>query len=148
MSIELNELYQELILDHARHPHHFGEIILPTHKAVGINPICGDEITLTLLIEGNTIKDIQCKTDGCALSKASGSMMADLICGKSIDEANALKTEFLGMLLHQHPLSHSLDKLNVFSNVNQFPMRVKCVTLAWHAFKAAIDKHVSPVSTE
>lgn len=146
---ELETLYQELILDHASAPHQFGEVSSPTHKAKGINPICSDDVYLTLEVSDNTIRDIKFKGEGCVLSKASASMMCDAMKGKSLNEVQSLFSLFHQMLTQDIDANYEpLGKLQAFSNVNQFPMRVKCVTLSWHTLQAALQNSQGPVSTE
>jgi nitrogen fixation NifU-like protein len=134
----LEDLYQELILDHYQHPHHFGVLENPTHHAHGANPLCGDELDITLLIEDGRVKDIAFKGDGCAISKASASIMTDELVGKTLEEAKALFEEFHALLTGEG-LGVRLNKAKAFSGVKEFPARVKCATLAWHTFQAALD---------
>lgn len=145
---DLNELYQELILDHARHPHHFGELPYASHSARGINPICSDEISLSLLIENAKVVDVKFKGEGCALSMASASIMSLLINGKSYEEIEKLFNDFQSLLTLASSGVSLPTELQAFSNVSQYPMRVKCVILAWHTLKAALNKEQYPISTE
>jgi nitrogen fixation NifU-like protein len=138
---DIDELYQELILDHARSPHQFGELSAPTHFAKGDNPICGDEVFVTLEVDNNIIQNIKFNGEGCVLSRASASMMTDVVKGKTLEEVEQIYSHFHSMLIEESQENDpSLGKLNAFSNVNQFPMRVNCVTLSWHTLRAAL-KH-------
>lgn len=146
---DLNELYQELILDHANSPHQFGELSSPTHLAKGVNPICSDDVVVYLDVSDNIIRDIKFKGEGCVLSRASASMMADAIKGKTLAEVDALYSLFHEMLTEEADSNYeSLGKLQAFATVDQFPMRVKCVTLSWHTMRAALQNHQGPISTE
>lgn len=146
---DLDELYQELILDHANHPQQYGDLIAPTHIATGINPICGDDVCVTLDIKDNIINDIKFQGHGCVLSKASASMMASLMKGKTLNEMETLLTDFYSMLTRDTNRDYAiLGKLQALANVKKFPMRVKCVTLSWHTLQAAVHNHQGPVSTE
>lgn len=142
----LDDLYQELILDHYQHPHHFGVLESPTHHAHGANPLCGDELDVTLLIEDGRVKDIAFKGDGCAISKASASIMTDELIGKTLEEAGELFQDF-HELLTIDGAGNKLTKAKAFSGVKEFPARVKCATLAWHTFQAALGGSES-VTTE
>lgn len=141
MITELDELYQDLIFEHGMHPHHFGELPSATHQAKGLNPVCSDEIIVYLKFENEKITDIRFQGTGCVLSQASASMMTDLIKGKSLVEFDTLFSEFRHFLTQEltHTNSH-LGDLNAFGGVKNFPMRVKCVTLAWHAVRSALEE--------
>jgi nitrogen fixation NifU-like protein len=147
----LNELYQEVLLDHNRNPHNFRELTNATIKIDGYNPLCGDRITVWLMIEDKMVKDIGFQGSGCAISKASASLMTDVVKGKSFSDIEHLYQEVHDMLTgkakEQHDLSR-LGKLAVLSGVCEFPMRVKCATLAWHAVNSAIHGGGEKVSTE
>lgn len=141
MNDELDELYQELILEHGMHPHHFGDLPSATHQGKGLNPVCSDEIIVYLKIEDKKIVDIRFQGAGCVLSQASASMMTDLIKGKSLAEFDSLFSEFRNLLTQEKPEKNSrLKDLMAFEGVKNFPMRVKCVTLAWHAVRSAVYK--------
>jgi nitrogen fixation protein NifU and related proteins len=147
---ELTDLYQEVILDHNRRPRNFRAIDDPTRKQEGYNPLCGDRLTLYVKLEGDLIRDVAFQGIGCAISKASASLMTDALKGKTIEEARALFDRFHQMVTSS-PDSPAADlgKLSVFSGVREFPTRVKCASLAWHTLKAAVsDDHAGPVSTE
>jgi nitrogen fixation protein NifU and related proteins len=158
---ELTDLYQEVILDHNRRPHNFRVIESPSAKQEGFNPLCGDRLTLYLTLEGDVIKDVAFQGSGCAISKASASLMTDALKGKSVNEARALFEQFHAMITSDPttPLADlsaeaqsakvDLGKLSVFSGVREFPTRIKCASLAWHTMKAAVaHEGDAPVSTE
>jgi len=150
MADDVYNLYQELILDHNAHPHNFGELEGFTHTALGRNPLCGDEMALFLKInkENNKIADIKFIGEGCAIFKASASMMTDALIGKNLEEAQEIYKKFHDMLtLEENTNSAGLEKLAIFESVKQFPVRVKCATLAWHAFDSAL-KGQKETSTE
>jgi nitrogen fixation protein NifU and related proteins len=147
---ELTDLYQEVILDHNRRPHNFRVIESPTAKQEGYNPLCGDRLTLYLTVDGDVIKDAAFQGSGCAISKASASLMTDAVKGKTVAEATALFEQFHEMIT-SNPETPAADpgKLSVFAGVREFPTRVKCASLAWHTMKAAVaHDHDAPVSTE
>ena len=139
----LRDLYQEVILDHGRNPRHFGALSDASHQGHGHNPLCGDQIHLFLKLdpEGRVL-DIAFEGKGCAISMASASMMTDLLLGKDVEQAKALAEAFTQLARGEETglaLEHEdLDRLTVMSGVSQFPMRVKCATLAWHTFEAAL----------
>lgn len=144
MDNALRELYQEVILDHSRHPRHYGSLEGATHKAEGYNPLCGDRVTVYLaLAADNRVSDIRFEGKGCAISQASASLMTDLLKGKSAAEAQTLMEGFLH-LVKGEPAENlpedARDHLDVMSGLSAFPMRVKCATLAWHTFKSAVEE--------
>ncbi|MBL4818831.1 MAG: SUF system NifU family Fe-S cluster assembly protein [Deltaproteobacteria bacterium] len=139
----LEDLYQELILDHNQHPHHYGELSAATHHAQGNNPLCGDQFELYLEVCDDKIIDIGFTGDGCAISKASASIMTDEIAGKTLEEAKELFSEFHKLLTQEGASTSKLEKAMVFEGVREFPVRVKCATLAWHTFQAALNKKES-----
>src|SRR5690348_9303534 len=147
---ELNDLYQEVILDHNRRPHNFRVIDPASAKQEGYNPLCGDRLTLFLTLDGDVIKDAAFQGSGCAISKASASLMTDAVKGKTVAEARALFEQFHEMITSEPGTpTADLGKLSVFSGVRDFPTRIKCASLAWHAMKAAVaHEHDAPVSTE
>ena len=148
---ELKELYQELILDHSKNPHNFRALKGANHKAEGYNPLCGDRITLYLQMEGDVIKEVGFQGGGCAISKASSSMMTTAVKGKTKAEAELLFENFHNMLAGGRDKlfnKEKLGKLAVFAGVSEFPVRVKCATLAWHTLRAAIESDGQIVSTE
>lgn len=147
---ELSELYQEVILDHNRRPRNFRVIDPATAKQEGYNPLCGDRLTLYLTVSDGVIADVAFQGSGCAISKASASLMTEAIKGRTVDEARRLFDAFHQMITSPpgSPLPE-LGKLGVLSGVRDFPTRVKCAGLAWHTLKAAVsDQPGGPVSTE
>jgi len=149
MSMDLRELYQEIIIDHNRNPrnHHIMEDATAT--ANGYNPLCGDKLTVYLNVADGLVKDISFVGCGCAISQASASLMTSALQGKSVEEARTLYERFHVLLTHSEEGDwRSLDKLAVLAGVRAYPARVKCATLAWHTFNAALNKPDSVVSTE
>ncbi len=149
--MDLRELYQEVILDHNKRPRNFRVPDPVNRKAEGYNPLCGDKITVFLYVEGDTIKDLGFQGTGCAISKASASMMTDALKGKTLAEANAFFEQFHAMVTApatSEVKADSLGKLAVLSGVREYPMRVKCASLAWHTLKAAMTAEHEVVSTE
>ena len=143
---DLRELYQATILDHSRQPKNFGRLEACTHKAEGYNPLCGDKVTIYLEIDGDRVKDIRFDGAGCAISTASASLMTEALKGKTVDEARALFRRVRETITGQTDEasgnggpSVELGKLAVFEGVRQYPLRVKCATLAWHTLKNAIE---------
>jgi len=146
--VRLDDLYQEVILDHNRRPRNF-RTIEGGRKAEGFNPLCGDRLTIYLRVENGVITDVSFQGSGCAISKASASMMTESIKGKTIPEAEALFGRFQRMITAPPGgPSEQLGKLTALSGVRQFPVRVKCASLAWHTLKAAIENPHETVSTE
>jgi nitrogen fixation NifU-like protein len=149
--MDLRELYQEVILDHNKRPRNFRVPDPVNRKAEGYNPLCGDKITVFLYIDGDTIKDLGFQGTGCAISKASASMMTDALKGKTLSEANAFFEQFHAMVTApatSEVKTDALGKLAVLSGVREYPMRVKCASLAWHTMKAAMQSEQAVVSTE
>ena len=144
MDPSLRELYQEVILDHSRHPRHFGVLDNATHKAEGHNPLCGDRVTVMLALdEQGRVADIKFQGKGCAISQASASMMTELLAGRTIEEAEKLMDGFLHLVKGEDAGALAADDrehLDVMSGISEFPMRVKCATLAWHTFKNAVEE--------
>ena len=148
-----NELYQQVILDHNRKPRNFREIIDATHSCHGVNPLCGDDITIYLNVdeEEGVIKDVSFLGSGCAISKASTSLMTTFLKEKKIDVARKTKEEFHKMILgvlEPEQVEHSLGKLTLFMGIREYPSRTKCASLAWHTLIGALDKKHEGVSTE
>jgi nitrogen fixation NifU-like protein len=145
---ELSDLYQEVILDHNRRPRNFHALEEASHSAEGYNPLCGDRLTLYLKVNGDTIEDVSFEGAGCAISKASASMMTDALKGRSVAEANALFARFHRMVTTppSEPVE-DMGKLSALAGVREFPVRVKCASLAWHTLKAAL-RHERGTSTE
>jgi nitrogen fixation protein NifU and related proteins len=146
---DLRDLYQEVILEHSKAPRNYRELPSANHKAEGFNPLCGDHFTLYLDLDGETIRDIGFQGSGCAISKASASMMTQSVKGKSKQEAEKLFSEFHKLVTGQANGNHAdVGKLAAFSGVSEFPVRVKCATLAWHTLHAALEGKQDAVSTE
>ena len=146
---ELRDLYRELILDHARKPRHFGKLAGATHSADGINPLCGDKLHLYLKLADDVIEDAAFEGSGCAISLASASLMTDMIIGSTLDDANTWYRNVTARLKGEQEIGDvDLGKLTALEGVRDFPSRVKCATLAWHALKAATEGRSAPVTTE
>lgn len=145
--MSLRELYQEMILDHSRHPRNFGALPTANHQHDGHNPLCGDKLTVFLLEENGLIKDIHFDGTGCAISIASASLMTEVVKGKSLADFEHIFTAF-HTLVTEGKQTEELGKLEVLAGVSEFPVRVKCATLAWHTLKAAILNDPNPVHTE
>ncbi len=148
---DLNELYQEMILEHNKSPRNFRAITDATKKAEGYNPLCGDRLMIYLKLENSRIADISFQGSGCAISKASASMMTTMVKGKTKAEAEALFEDFRKMLGRGAGSDYdtkSLGKLAVFSGVCEFPARVKCATLAWHTLYSGLGNEAKIISTE
>jgi len=148
----LEDLYQEVILDHNRSPRNFGRMENADHHADGHNPLCGDRVTIYLKIQGDALADIRFEGSGCAISKASASMMTESLKGKSLAEVERIFTGFHELLTGEpkkvKPQDDLLRKLVVFSGVRVFPVRVKCATLPWHTMRAALENHHETATTE
>ncbi|MCC9624223.1 SUF system NifU family Fe-S cluster assembly protein [Thalassospira sp. MA62] len=149
----LRDLYQEVILDHGKNPRHFGTIDSASHEAHGHNPLCGDQIHLFMkLDENDRVVDVSFDGKGCAISIASASMMSDLIIGKDVADAKKLAKAFYQMAKGETCCSdvapEDMERLEVMSGVSQFPMRVKCATMAWHTFESAFDEDPEPDEAE
>jgi nitrogen fixation protein NifU and related proteins len=148
VSTDLNDLYQEVILDHNRRPRNFRAIAAPSHHAEGYNPLCGDRLNLYVQVDGDVITDVAFQGSGCAISKASASMMTDAIKGHTVAEAQDLFRRFHDVVTTPpaQPVE-DLGKLSALAGVREFPVRVKCASLAWHTLKAALERGES-ASTE
>ena len=147
----LRELYQEVILDHSKKPRNFREIENTGHQAKGHNPLCGDKVTVFVTVKDGKIQDVGFQGAGCAISTASASMMTESLKGKTLEEAEALFGRFHDLVtgkLESGDGTDNLGKLAVFAGVQEFPIRVKCATLAWHTLRAALEKTEDAVSTE
>jgi len=145
----LRDLYQEVILEHSKVPRNYRGMAEADHKAEGFNPLCGDRFTVYLHMDGGRIHDISFQGSGCAISKASASMMTQTLKGKTRDEADELFRRFHDLVTGQgNPPETEMGKLAVFSGVSEFPARVKCATLAWHTLQAALEGQQDAVSTE
>jgi nitrogen fixation NifU-like protein len=143
MDDTLRELYQEVILDHSKHPRHFGKLDDATNSAQGHNPLCGDRVTMYLKVDaGGRIQDISFEGKGCAISQASASLMTDMIVGRTVAEAEKLMGGFLHLVKGEDAgelAEDDRERLDVMAGVSAFPMRVKCATLAWHTMKSALE---------
>lgn len=151
MNAELQELYQDVILDHNRRPRNF-RVLERARTAEGFNPLCGDQLTVYLRLDGDVISDVSFQGSGCAISKASASLMTESVKGKTAADATVLLERFQRMIVSSpdSPLMDKdhLGKLAAFAGVRQFPARVKCASLAWHTLRAALDSREEVVSTE
>ena len=146
---ELRDLYQEVILEHSKKPKNFRVLEAANHKAEGFNPLCGDHFTIYVDVKDGAISDIGFQGSGCAISKASASMMTQMLKGKTEAEAEGIFTKFHDLVTgHAAGDGQELGKLAVFAGVSEFPLRVKCATLAWHALRAALKGEQEAVSTE
>ena len=151
MTDELRDLYQEVLLDHHRRPRNFGKLKGANRRADGYNPLCGDKVTVYLLVRGNVIEDIAFEGGGCAICTASSSVMTELLKGKTETEVEKLFGQFRDLVTsepHSEIDTETLGKLAVFAGVREFPLRIKCATLAWHTLKAALKGSSDPVTTE
>jgi nitrogen fixation NifU-like protein len=149
-SSDLTDLYQEVVLDHGKRPRNFGRLADATHKAEGLNPLCGDHFTVFAKVDGDRVDEARFEGSGCAISKASASVMTGAVKGKTRAEIAALFERF-HRLVTEGPRpgdEDSLGKLAVFGGVHEYPTRVKCASLAWHALRAALAGEGEPVSTE
>jgi len=146
----LSGLYQDLILDHNRAPQNFRPMEDANRRVEGVNPLCGDRLTIWLKVEGGVIKDATFQRSGCAISKASASLMTSAVKGKTREEAEALFERFRRLVTGSMETAEAetLGKLVVFSGLSEFPIRVKCASLSWHALKAALNEPDTVVSTE
>src|SRR3989441_3572614 len=135
---DLNDLYQQVILDHCKQPRNFHELPNPTCSAQGHNPLCGDQLKLFLAMEGDTVKDISFVGSGCCISKASASLLTESVKGKSKAEVKALFDK-VHQMVTTGKVNGDLGKLAVFAGVHRFPARVKCAILSWHAVLAAVE---------
>jgi nitrogen fixation NifU-like protein len=145
----LRELYQEVILDHSKKPRNFREIDHPSHDAKGHNPLCGDRLSLYLIVDDGVIKDVSFQGAGCAISTASASMMTEALKGRALADAEALFELFHEVVTGKaDDDAEALGKLAVFAGVRDYPVRVKCATLAWHTLNAALAEEQEAVSTE
>ena len=151
MSDDLRDLYQEVILDHGKRPRNFQKLPEANRRAEGYNPLCGDRETVYLDIQGDRVRDVSFEGAGCAISTASASMMTESVKGKSRPEVEALFAKFHDLITGEKksgPGGPPLGKLEVFSGVREYPVRIKCATLPWHTLKAALGGEAETVSTE
>ena len=148
---ELRDLYQETILDHGKRPRNFGALPGANRQAEGYNPLCGDRETVYLAVEGDKVREASFQGAGCAISTASASMMTESVRGKTRAEIEALFSKFHDLITGEKKTTAGgppLGKLEVFSGVREYPVRIKCATLPWHTLKAALAGEGSTVSTE
>ena len=148
--LDLRDLYQEVILEHSRNPRNLGTLDYATSCSHGHNPLCGDKITVHIQLEDSQIKAVGIEGSGCAISMAAGSLMSEAIKGRTVGEINELFEEFHTVVTDKSAevSREKLGKLSVLTGVREFPMRVKCATLAWHTLKAAMDNQEKLMSTE
>lgn len=148
--MSLRELYQEVILDHNKRPRNYGPLVEANHHADGHNPLCGDRLSVFLDVEDGLIKGVSFEGAGCAISRASASLMTDAVKGRPVAEAERLFAEFHQMVTAgvDEEMEASLGKLAVFCGVREFPSRVKCASLAWHTLHAALGDKAQAASTE
>ena len=148
---DLRDLYQEVILDHNKRPRNFGQLARPDRSAEGYNPLCGDRLTLQIEFDGDVIRDVAFDGSGCAISKASASLMTESVKGKTLDEVRALFEKFQAMVTADaevEPDADALGKLSVFAGVRAYPARVKCAVLAWHTLRSAVEGADDVATTE
>jgi nitrogen fixation NifU-like protein len=153
VTTELSDLYQEVILEHSKAPRNFRRLASANHEAEGYNPLCGDRCSVYIDMEGDAIKEIGFQGSGCAISRASASMMTQMVKGKSKAEAAKLFEQFHNLVTGKDEAAGKeqvadLGKMAVFAGVSKFPARVKCATLAWHTLQSALEGKHDPVSTE
>jgi len=144
---DLNDLYQQVILDHSKSPRNYSKLEGANRTAQGHNPLCGDHVTMYLHLDGNTVKDISWQGSGCAISRASASILTTAVKGKTVAEVKSLFAQVHDMVTTGKS-NGDLGKLAVFAGVHKFPARVKCAILPWHAAVAAVEGKSEPVSTE
>ncbi len=145
---DLADLYQDVILDHSRHPRNFGHPDDANREAQGNNPLCGDRVTVYLHIDGEVIAGASFEARGCAISLASASMMTEMVKGRTVAEARDLFDRFHRLVTEEDGDGDGLNELEALSGVREFPMRIKCATLPWHTMTAAIDRRDEEVRTE
>jgi nitrogen fixation protein NifU and related proteins len=144
----VDELYQEIIIDHSKRPRNHHSMEDANRKAEGYNPLCGDKLKLYLKLEDDVVRDASFVGSGCAISTASASLMTESLKGKTRDQALKLLDKFHELLTTDTPVSQELGKLVVFCGVREYPARVKCATLAWHTLKSALDNSGDTATTE
>jgi nitrogen fixation NifU-like protein len=138
---ELDDLYRDIILDHYRHPRHRGHLESPDASHEGLNPLCGDEVTVEVKVDGDKLAEIAYTGSGCSISQSSASMMTEAVEGKSVAETRRLINDFTAMMRGNDDIdSESLGDLEALSGVRQFPVRIKCATLAWHTLDEALNE--------
>lgn len=145
---DISDLYQQVILDHSKSPRNFRPLEEPSHQARGRNPLCGDNVTLFLRTDGDVIRDIAFQGSGCAISKASASLLTETLKGRSVAEVKPMFDQVRNLVTTGETGAATPEKLEVFSGVHKFPARVKCAILPWHAVMAALEGNGEPVTTE
>lgn len=145
---DLLDLYQQVIMDHSKSPRNFRKLENANRKAEGKNPLCGDQVTMYLQMDGDVVKDISFQGSGCAISKASASLLTDTLKGKRKEEVKELFEKVHEMVMTGKVNTEEVGKLAVFAGVHKFPARVKCAILPWHAMMAAVEGKSDPISTE
>lgn len=146
--MSLRDLYQEIIIDHGKQPRNFGKLEKATHCQMGHNPLCGDKLVLYISEKNGLIEDLLFMGEGCAISMASASLMTETVKGKSLADIEKLFEGFHCLVTEGKETAENMGKLAVFSGVAEFPVRVKCATLAWHTLKAALSNDPNAVTTE
>ena len=141
---ELDELYRDIIIDHYRNPRHRGHLSAPSASHEGVNPLCGDEVTVEVALDGGTVDGIAYSGSGCSISQSSASMMTEAVAGKSVAETRKLITDFTAMMRGDDGVdADALGDLEAMSGVRKFPVRIKCATLAWHTLAEALEEAAS-----
>ncbi len=141
---ELDELYREIIIDHYRNPRHRGHLTAPSASHEGLNPLCGDEVTVEVVVDGGDQDEIAYSWSGCSISQSSASMMTEAVAGKSVAEARRLIDDFTAMMRGDESIDpDALGDLEALSGVRKFPVRIKCATLAWHTLTEALKEAAS-----
>ena len=151
MDSEFRELYQEIIMDHNRHPRNYRKMEDATHVLDGRNPVCGDHYKIYLKVEEGIVKDVSFEGDGCAISKASASVMTQVVKGKTVEEAKHLFNVFHEIVTGEKRIDdfdENLNKIAAFAGVSEFPVRVKCATLSWHTMNLALTEGGQEATTE
>ena len=148
MTTDLNELYQQVILDHSKNPRNYRKLEQANHVAEGHNPLCGDRVTIFLKVDNDRIQEISFQGSGCAISKAAASMMTANLKGKTVAEVRQLFDDYRAMVTTGNLDPKAVGKLAAFAGVHKFPARVKCAILPWHAVVAALDHQTAPVTSE
>jgi len=146
--MSLRDLYQDIIVDHGKQPRNFGKLANANHCQMGHNPLCGDRLTLYVIERNGIVDDVRFEGVGCAISVASASLMTEMIKGKSVHEIERIFNLFHHLVTEGKELDGDIGKLAAFGGVAEFPVRVKCATLAWHTLKAALANNLHPVTTE
>lgn len=146
--MSLRELYQEMIVDHGKHPRNFGQLSEANHQHAGHNPLCGDKLTIFVRERDGVVEEVKFEGSGCAISVASASLMTEAVKGKTMACVEKLFTHFHHLVTEGKEPAEDIGKLAIFSGVAEFPIRVKCATLAWHTLKAALTNQSTIVSTE